>query len=471
MTASRDDIHRLIAFNGIDGATGNFLQSPLTGEQLGRLAVQLPVGGALHQLLADWREGREVSDPFRAPISDVKDPKDLSQAGWGVIFAEDTPAVIRRALKPLLAHRRDQAGDLFKDLVFRSGQTHQQFMSEVGAIPGARAVPERLPYYLLLVGDPVKMPFRFQNELDVQYAVGRLHFDAETPEKSATAYASYAEAVVAVEDGTWRNRRQEVLFFAVESPGDEATRRTSGELVEPLAEVLRRSRPEWRPTLIGGGEATRTRLQQVLESDRPSILFTASHGVSFPNGSERQLEAQGALVCAEGVDGRSGRYFTAADVPDDAKLSGMIAFHFACYSAGTPELDEFGRISGVQGQIAPRPFVARLPQKLLEKGALAVIGHVDRTWTSSFSWNDQGGHVQVYSELLKQLTNGEPIGWAMEAMNSYFASQAASLQSLRDDIQFFRPEDFAIYADLWRQTVDAGSFVVLGDPAVRLNFD
>jgi len=161
-------------------------------------------------------------------------------------------------------------------------------------------------------------------------------------------------------------------------------------------------------------------------------------------------------------------YFTGADVPEGTDLTGMIAFHFACYSAGTPQFDEFGLIAGVKGEIAPRPFVARLPQMLLSKGALAVIGHVDRAWTSSFSWSGAGGHTQVYHDLMNLLLDGMPVGWAMESMASYFGALAVALYKMREDLPFFRAEDYAIYSDLWRETSDAGNFVVLGDPAVRL---
>ena len=71
-------------------------------------------------------------------------------------------------------------------------------------------------------------------------------------------------------------------------------------------------------------------------------------------------------------------------------MRGLIAFFFACFGGGTPLKDQFFLrfMQNQPGSIAPYPFLASLPQKMigLPAGALAVVSHVDRAWPYAFSW-------------------------------------------------------------------------------------
>ena len=113
---------------------------------------------------------------------------------------------------------------------------------------------------------------------------------------------------------------------------------------------------------------------------------------------------------------RRDHYFTGEDVASNADLTGMIAFFFACYGAGTPELDQFAaQAFKVREKIAPRSFTAALPQRLLRQGALAVMGHVERAWGYSFISPRGEMENQTFVTALRMLMNGAPIGMATDS--------------------------------------------------------
>jgi hypothetical protein len=202
--------------------------------------------------------------------------------------------------------------------------------------------------------------------------------------------------------------------------------------------------------------------------------------MGFPNGDPRQRSDQGALLCQDWPGPREwsapipkDHYLAADDIADNANLLGTIAFHFACYGAGTPRLDDFGYLLFKQAQpIAPSAFVAPLPQRLLghpNGGALAVVGHVERAWGYSFDWKENT-KIDCFLSAIESMFAGQPIGAALDYFNIRYAELSSHLANELDEIkQFGKRANETLLTDLWTANGDARGYVILGDPAVRLN--
>ncbi len=468
---TRNDIFH---FNGVNGATGDFGLPPMTAQQLSSLLR----GEEPPENLNELRFRHDQKDQEHFGVKEGVDPKRLDESGWGVIFAHDADPAVKEALLPLLALRSEQAGERYRIYErgdgYRPGETKTRYLARHGAGPGP-ADPEKVPYYLLLVGSPEAIPYRFQTQLDVQYAVGRIHF--ETAEK----YAAYAESVVAAERGP-AGRGRRVSFFGVENEHDPATRLSASHLVRPLHDHLR-GRADWEVSSVAGQDATKAGLSRLLGGEEtPALLFTASHGMEFPAGDPRQRPHQGALLCGDWPGPRAWRgrgavpqdfYFAGDDLAPDADLLGLIGFCFACYGAGTPHLDEFAMqaFKDRRQEIAPHAFLAALPAKMLAHprgGALAVVGHVERAWGYSFLWQGAGAQTAVFESTLDRLLDGHPVGSALEYFDQRYAELSTVLADQLEEIEFGVEADPYELAGMWTANNDARGYVVLGDPAVRM---
>ena len=285
-------------------------------------------------------------------------------------------------------------------------------------IDTANFEPELVPYYLMLVGPPTNIPFEFQYLLGIEYAVGRLAFD------SAPDYARYARSVVEYETATAVNNAKEIVYWGTCHAADPATNLSAHDLIEPLANGIdnpaapRLKKPVHEQVgyghkLLSSDDATKANLLATLNSGKPpALLFTASHGLWPKAGAANQHELQGALLCQDWPGFGTMRpdcYLTASDVTDEATVGGMIAFLFACFGAGTPDIDQFRKVPddpSTAVKLASEPFVAALPRRLLSHpngGALAVVGHVDRAWSFSIrppsAIRPADPHVHQYADL------------------------------------------------------------------------
>ncbi len=406
----------------------------------------------------------------------------IADLGWGVIFAHDADPQIREALKELLDFRREQAtqkhSEYYKEFVgangYRPRETAPRFLERHGA--GANlASPDRMPYYLLIVGSPQAIPFEFQYGLDVLYGVGRVYFD------DLESYARYARSVVTVERSGLSLPPRAVLFCPV-NPDSQAAALSEKWLVTPVHQQLVQSWPNWNIEAMVGQAATKAQLADLLgDKDAPTLLFTASHVMEFPKDDPYQLTHTGALVCQDWPGPSKWREalstehcFSADDIIQDARLLGLIAFFFGGPTAGEPEMDDFALDARESPKpIAPHAFLSRLPQRLLghpNGGALAVIGHVERNWSYSFSMpGGRGRESRHFADTLVRLMMGHTIGSAVQPFNQRYTLLSSQLSevTLKEVVKDNYTRSFD-WSNLAKATTDARNYVVIGDPAVRL---
>jgi hypothetical protein len=217
------------------------------------------------------------------------DPTDITKAGWAIVFHQDEDEAVKKALEPLIEHRRQQINNdrILKILEYRpdDGITDVSrvagFLVRYGVI-SSNVVPSKVPYYVLLVGSPEKIPFLFGYLLDAEYAVGRLHFD------TIDGYKSYVSSLIEYETRPSLNNTKKVTFFAPRHNFDGTTQLSTDSLVDPLAD---NRVPDDLPNIKDFGfasqkyrrnGATKENLCATLKDNRSSsILFTASHGLEF----------------------------------------------------------------------------------------------------------------------------------------------------------------------------------------------
>ncbi len=502
-----------IVFNGINGDTGEYLTQPIDRTQTLALAQgTMPDRGVTNWLRRVWTI---LSQAHLGLPLDMR-PEIVEEAGWAIVFHRDEDDAVKAAFAPLIEHRRRQVLDYRRrqgrlpdpgedaaddagiraendqvdnvkvlEYVGNEGENANAWLAEHDVSAGS-VEPNKVPYYILLVGSPERIPFQFGQNLDVEYAVGRLHFDG------VDDYSRYVRSVIDYETGDSVTSSKEAVFFSPRHEFDRATQLSADWLVKPLAEGLPASNGQpavpavadawgFRTVSHWGPNATKDALRSVLAPTRdtpsPAFIFTASHGMGWLQPNHRQLADQGALVCQDwpgfGSIGNS-HYYSAADVREsDARIHGLIAFLFACYGAGTPQTDRFMHKAGEEPQIiAAQPFIAALPKALLAHqagGALACIGHVERAWGYSIQPPTVNSpQLLPFRNAIGRILLGQPVGHALKDFNERYASLSTQLADQLEKISSGRNVDEATLTTDWLERNDAQGYAVIGDPAVHL---
>jgi hypothetical protein len=464
------ELEASVVLNGIDGASGAYLQDAIDLSAAAALVRREGRDPAVDSWLR--RVWRSLTRPHLGLAPNVR-PEVVAEAGWGVVFHRNEDPAVKAALEPLIAHRRRTIENdaRVKVLEYIDGESRARFLARHG-VGAASVVPDKVPYYLLLAGGPERIPFSVCHDLDVEYAVGCLQFD--TPEE----YRRYAESVIALETGNAPARERRATFFATRHSMDAATRLSADNMVRPLIASVGSAFGTTSPFV--GESACKSVLIEALRgrTARPAFLMTASHGIGWPCGDARQAAAQGALLCQDWppfTAPEPAHYVAASDVAADAEIHGLVAFVFACYGAGTPSHDRYAHNAGeAPPRIAPKPFIAALPKALLAHprgGALAVIGHIERAWGYSIVTPNAGPQLLPFENALLRIAAGEPVGHAMKDFNEKYAALSTTLSSLLEQKSYGAVVSERELAAAWAERNDAGGYMVIGDPAVSLRVE
>jgi hypothetical protein len=442
--------------------------------------------GATPPLLNDADLDRIQAGPPQQPhlglVASISDPNDLTQTGWGVVFAKDANPDIKKKLTRLLDHRKTKVGsdDLCrtfegKDGV-KPGESAENWLFRHGLSVATVDPLNGVPYYLMLVGSPDEISFPFQATLDLHFCVGRLHFD------DINDFETYANHLVDYESAATPATRQAAIWIT-RNKNDDATLALSGMLgsgfaTKPLGQGPRFKGIEYQTTSFVNESATRDNFLALLRGaapgGKPTLLFTGSHGLEWnPAEADTQLKYQGALVTSAWSRGSAvarDQFVAGEDVPADADLVGTMCFLFACFGGACPANDSYQLTpEGDPLPLAPKPFIASLPQRLLRAGALAVLAHSDRAWTYGFVSGSGVRQDQLIRGAVEGLMAGVPAGRCADQFQEQWGALSAQL-SLRLDYKRNKTQPVSkdTLANLAIARDDARNYLVLGDPAARV---
>ena len=406
-------------------------------------------------------------------ILDLGDPK---AAGWTFLInvADPHREEIVRILQPLATHRGMDKPT--KPLLYNSEPPSEWFNWLHTYYYTLDSTDKKAPQYILIVGGPNLVPFLFQSVLSTVANVGRVDFDTLDDLKH------YVAKLIRIETGAQPLVTEEAILFAPDAGLPDPTYFSRQYMVEPLAAYIKEKLGFKTYTIIGD-DATKANLADTLRNKKPSLVYTASHGLgAIEEPIEIQRRYNGSICCQHEGQLNPDSLFSADDVLlEQPFLEGAIFFQFACFGYGTPAQSDYAHwVEGIPKQYASAAFVAPLPKKLLAhpRGPIAFIGHLDTAFLHGFvdvskQYRDRWDtRIAPFKEGVHRLLTIQPAGLALRDMSIRYNACNALITHTYDQQQRGRLVWSARlqerFLDNWITRSDAQNYMIFGDPATHL---
>jgi hypothetical protein len=336
----------------------------------------------------------------------------------------------------------------------------------------APAAPGREPpFYILILGDPQRIPFGFQMALQAGAAVGRVHFD------TAEEYRAYFRKLLA--------RRPGIRGLDIFAPcHDEATEIAAAQFAIPLADWAGRKRLACRALIDARGarkRATRAGFEALGQTGE-RILFATGHGFFEPRS--RRAELIGALCCPRSDEAilDPARDLISTDLIGSAPcFPGSIVVMQSCYGFGMPSESALRQRCGMLPRDRREDRISALPRKWLAnpRGPIAFVGHLDMALV--FTGEADDGYafdpLVPFTWLIEAIClRGHTVGYAMSGLRRTVANlsnlslmlldkHAGGKQGFRGRLSSWVPSRRKAVAEKLMRKKDAGNLFLFGDPA------
>src|SRR5262249_20295219 len=266
-----------LAVLGQNYSTGRLLAEPVDEQTLGQSVRQ-----SLERRIEDIRAEAGTTSrgsSFRAEVERQPiDSGDLRAVGWTYLVNAADPHKddFIRILRQLANHRGMAEPDQPLQLDSNAPEDWFDWMLENYFNPEQKSPPS----YVLIVGGPDQVPFKFQSLLSVAAFTGRLPFGslAGIDVGNLENLEGYVSKIIRLEKAAEPATKRDVLFFATDHGLHDPTYFSHHYMTNPLCEHVRKEL-HYPTRYVESKEATKQQLWNALTGAHPCLVYTASHGM------------------------------------------------------------------------------------------------------------------------------------------------------------------------------------------------